>query len=92
MTIVADPALRVVAAEVYPPPPSVTEPVGVGFPPPPATMTPTLRLCVVLMIEEDGVTVTVGVINPLNGKVRSHAPRPCVITLRSLVDGTTMMS
>jgi hypothetical protein len=39
----------------------VTEPVGVGFPLPPLTTTVTDRACVVVMLDEDGVTPTVGV-------------------------------
>jgi hypothetical protein len=62
MLIVALPLLRVAAAEVYPPPLSVTVPVGLELPVPPLTATATVRGCAVVMLEEDGVTVTVGVI------------------------------
>jgi hypothetical protein len=58
MLIVALPPLSVVAAEVYPPPVSVTEPVGVGVPP---TVTETESACTVVMLDTDGVTVTGGV-------------------------------
>jgi hypothetical protein len=57
--IVATPPVRVVAAEVYPPPLSVTEPVGVGVP---DTVTVTKRAWRVVMLDGDGVTVTVGVV------------------------------
>ena len=56
------PLARVVAAEVYPPPVSVTEPVGVGLPVPPFTETVTARGCAVVMLEAEGVTVTAGVV------------------------------
>ena len=62
MLIAAEPPLSVVAAELYPPPLSVTVPVGTGFPLPPLTTTVTDKACVVVMLNEDGVTVTVGVI------------------------------
>ena len=45
------------AAELYPPPVNVTIPVGVGVP---LTATVTVSAWVVEMLEEDGVTVTVG--------------------------------
>jgi hypothetical protein len=60
--IVAVPPVSVVAAELYPPPVSVTVPVGTGLPLPPATTTVTERLCVVVRFAADGVTATVGVI------------------------------
>jgi hypothetical protein len=62
MLIVALPLPRVAAAEVYPPPLSVTVPVGVGLPVPPLTATVTERGCAVVMLEADGVTATVGVV------------------------------
>jgi hypothetical protein len=40
----------------------ITEPVGVGLPVPPVTATVTVRACAVVMLVEEGVTVTVGVI------------------------------
>jgi hypothetical protein len=40
----------------------VAEPVGVGLPLPPLTPTVTVRGCAVVMLDDDGVTVTVGVI------------------------------
>jgi hypothetical protein len=56
------PDTRLAAGEVYPPPDSVTVPVGMA---PPlveaATVTATLRAVVALRVEEAGVTVTVGV-------------------------------
>jgi len=61
MLMVALPLLRVVAGEVYPPPVSVTEPVGVGLPALQATATVTDRAWFALMLDEPGVTVTVGV-------------------------------
>ena len=57
---IAAPPLRVIAPELYPPLVSVTEPVGVELPP--LTATETDRACVVVMFDEDGVTVTVGVV------------------------------
>ena len=62
MLMVALPPLSVAGAEAKPPPVSVTEPVGVGLPLPPFTTTVTERGCTVVMLEEAGVTVTVGVI------------------------------
>jgi hypothetical protein len=59
MLIVALPLLRVVAVEVYPPPLSVTKPVGVGVP---LTATVTVNGCAVVMLDELGVTVIVGVV------------------------------
>jgi hypothetical protein len=38
-----------------------TVPVGVGEPAPPLTVTFNVNVCVVLMLDEDGVTVTAGV-------------------------------
>jgi len=57
--IVALPLVNVATAEVYPPPESVTEPVGVGVPPTPIV---TDRDCNVVMLDGEGVTVTVGVV------------------------------
>jgi hypothetical protein len=62
MLIVALPLLRVAAADVYVPLVSVNDPVGVGLPVPPLTATVTLSACAVVMLEADGVTVTVGVV------------------------------
>ena len=41
---------------------SVTEPLDVGLPVPPFTATVTVKACAVVMLDADGVTVTVGVI------------------------------
>ena len=60
MLIVALPPLRFVVAEVYPPPVKVTEPVGAGLPPPALTETVTDSACAVVMLDEEGATVTVG--------------------------------
>jgi len=59
--IAALPLLRFVAAELYPPSTSVTDPVGVGLPLPSLTATVTVNACAVVMLDGDGVTVTVGV-------------------------------
>jgi hypothetical protein len=59
---VALPLLRVAADEVYPPPVSVTDPVGVGLPLPPFTVAVTDNACAVVMLLADGVTVIVGAI------------------------------
>jgi hypothetical protein len=45
----------------------VTVPLGVGLLPPPLTATVTLRGCSVVILNADGVTVTVGVV--LGGNV-----------------------
>ena len=58
IVIVAVPVLSVAAAELYPPRVTVTVPVGAGVP---LTMTVTVSACVVVMLDEDGVTVTEGV-------------------------------
>jgi hypothetical protein len=52
---------------------SVTEPVGVGLLPqvPALTVTVTVRPCVFVMVENDGDTITVGVIIP------AELPVPC---------------
>ena len=57
MLIVAVPAPRVTAAELYPPPVKDTVPVGTGVP---LTAIVTVSAWVVVMLEEEGVTVTVG--------------------------------
>ena len=59
--IIALPPARVVAAEAYPPPLRTTEPVGAEPPLPPAKVMVTNNDCVVVMLEGDGDTVTVGV-------------------------------
>jgi hypothetical protein len=61
IAIVADPALSVVPPDVYPPPLSVTSPVGVGFPLPPFTATATVKACAVVMLVAEGATATAGV-------------------------------
>jgi hypothetical protein len=60
--IEALPLLKIVAAEVKLPLVSVTVPAGVGLPVPPFTVTVTVSVCAVVMLVEEGVTVTVGVI------------------------------
>jgi hypothetical protein len=62
MLMMALPPVKAVDAEAYPPPVSVTEPVGVGLPPPPLTAMVTVKPCALVMLLEDGVTVTVGII------------------------------
>ena len=62
MLIVALPPVRVVAAEVNPPPVTVTDPVGVGLPLPPLTAAVTVRGCAVVMLDAEGVTDTVGMV------------------------------
>jgi hypothetical protein len=56
--MVALPLCKVVAEEVKPPPVSVTVPVGAGLP---LTATVAVNPCAVVMLGEDGVTVTAGV-------------------------------
>jgi len=58
--MVAEPAVSVVAFEVYAPLERTTDPVGVA--PLPVTATVTLRLCAVVTLAAAGVTVTVGVV------------------------------
>ena len=60
MLIVVVPLVSVVTTEVNPPPVSTTVPVGVGLPLPPLTATVTERLCAAVMLDGEGVTVTVG--------------------------------
>jgi hypothetical protein len=62
IAIVAVPPLSAVAADSYPPPVSVTVPVGAGLPLPPLTTAVTVSACVVVMLIADGVTATPGVI------------------------------
>jgi hypothetical protein len=59
MLIVALPLLSFVAAELKLPLVSVTAPVGVGVPP---TVTETESAWSVVMLDEAGITVTVGVV------------------------------
>jgi hypothetical protein len=61
MLIAALPTPRVVADEVYPPPLSITEPVGMGVP---VTVTITVSGWVVVTLDGEGVTDTVGVVLP----------------------------
>jgi hypothetical protein len=61
MTIAAPPLLSVVVADVKLPLLSVTEPVVVGAPLPPLTPTVTVNPCSVVILDCDGITVTVGV-------------------------------
>jgi hypothetical protein len=61
MLMVAVPPTRLVGAEVYPPLERVTLPVAVGFPVPPFTVTVTGSSWAVVMLDGDGVTVTLGV-------------------------------
>jgi hypothetical protein len=58
--IVALPEVSVVAVEVYAPLVNVTEPVGVALPEVPLTATVTESDCAVVMLDAEGVTVTVG--------------------------------
>ena len=59
--IVELPLLSVIEGDVYVPLVSITVPVGVGLLPPPLTVTVTVSACMVLMLEDDGETMTVGV-------------------------------
>jgi hypothetical protein len=61
MLMVADPPLRVAAAELKLPLVKVTDPVGVGLPLPPLTTTDTESDWAAEMLEEEVVTVKVGV-------------------------------
>jgi hypothetical protein len=58
---VAEPVASVFSV-LYVPLVSVTDPVGVGLPLPPLTETVTVKACAVVMLDEDGVTTTVGVV------------------------------
>jgi len=60
IVMVAEPAVSVVALEVYAPLERTTDPVGVA--PAPVTASETLRLCAVVTLAAAGVTVTVGVV------------------------------
>ena len=57
------PPLSDVVPRLVLPQASVTEPVGVGFPARPLTVTVTVALSVVVMLDGFGVTVTVGVMS-----------------------------
>jgi hypothetical protein len=61
IVIVAVPPTSCVAADSYPPPVTVTVPVGVALPLPPLTTAVTVKACVVVILVADGVTVTAGV-------------------------------
>jgi hypothetical protein len=62
MMMVAVPLLRVAALDVYPPPDTATEPVGVALPLPPATTTVRVSDWLFVIAEAEGVTVTAGVV------------------------------
>jgi hypothetical protein len=68
MPIAALPPLKVAADEVYPPPLTVTEPVGVPLLP--DTETVTVSAWAVVILEEEGVTNTVGVVLPALGVIK----------------------
>ena len=61
MMIAAEPADKLVPAEIYPPLDKTRVPVGTGAPFPALTATVTLSACAVVRLEEFGETVTVGV-------------------------------
>lgn len=61
IVIVADPATSAAGDDVYPPPEIVTAPVAVDAPLPPVTAIVTLNPCAVVMLEDEGVTITAGV-------------------------------
>jgi hypothetical protein len=84
--IVALPLVRVVAVEVYPPPVSNTVPDGVGLPLPPFTATVTVKGRDPVMLDADGVTVTVGVILftvSVTTLLVAGEPTPLLTTTRS---------
>jgi len=60
--MLAEPLLRAMALEAYPPPDTTTDPVGVGFPVPPLTTMVRVSDWEVVMLAAEGVTATVGVI------------------------------
>ena len=62
MLNIALPLESVVPTEVYPPPDNTTDPVGVGFPLPPLSETVTVIGWAVVMLDDEGVTVTTGVV------------------------------
>ena len=55
------PPMRVAAGNALPPLVNTTGPVGVGSPLGPLTTTVTVNACVDVMLDGEGVTVTVGV-------------------------------
>src|ERR1039458_6921247 len=61
MLKIAEPPVSVSGEVDNPGPLRLTDPVGTGLPLPPLSVTVTDMLCVVVMLEGDGVTVTVGV-------------------------------
>ena len=62
MLMIAPPLDSVEAEEEYPPPDSMTEPVGVAFPAVPLTVIVTVRASAVVMLVTDGVAEMVGVV------------------------------
>jgi len=60
--MVALPPLSVAAAEVYPPPVSVTDPDGAGLPLPPLMETVTVSPWADVIDDEDGIIATIGVV------------------------------
>jgi hypothetical protein len=58
----AVPPLSVTAADVNPPPDSVTVPVGEGLPSPPLNVTVTVSACLTETLFGDGVTKTAGAV------------------------------
>jgi len=65
MLIDVEATLTTVAAEAYPPPVSVMVPVGTGAPLSTVKETVAVNCCVVVMLNDDGVTATVGSALPM---------------------------
>jgi hypothetical protein len=61
MVMIMLPFVSAVAAEAYVPLARITEPVGVGLPVPLLAVTVTESVCTVVILDNDGVTVIVGV-------------------------------
>jgi hypothetical protein len=84
MLMVALPLLSVEADDANEPLLKVTEPVGVAAPDPPATDTATDKACEAVMLEAEGVTVTVGVTNPAGAATVTEAVPEALLNVPEL--------
>jgi hypothetical protein len=78
MATVALPEVSIVAAEVYVPLLTVTDPVGVALPEPPLTATVTESDCAVVILDAEGETVKTGATGPGAVNVTDAVPEAVV--------------
>src|SRR6059058_2413346 len=82
MLMLAAPLARLVAVEVKPPPERVTLPVAAEVPP--DTVTATVIASVVLMLDLEGETVTLGVVLPPPLLVVVLLPQPAAVNVAAM--------